>query len=640
MKRIVIAVIFICCIMIYPQQLKELRGVWITNVNSTVLSSDDGIKTAVDYLASIGVNVIFPVMWNGGNTLYPSKVMYNLFGKSIASTMSGRDPLQRLITEAHRNGIEVIPWLEYGFASSYVYSGVVSGDAILTKYPAWASKTNTGNYCIDGDGSTGFVWMSGINPDVQNFMISLVTEILDNYDVDGIQGDDRLPALPAEGGYDSVTVAIYKAEHSGTAPTYNYQEADWKRWRADKLTAFLSRLKDSIKVRGTNLILSSAPSPYYWGYDDHLQDSKSWVNNGIVENFIPQIYPDAPARSFATYQYILQKTLADISTDKKSIMFPGVLAEVGSYVIPSSQLVNCVLENRNNGLSGETYFFYEGIANANKNNGDTLRSTVYTENAALPYRNGFLWRPKPAIVDEDDTIRVTSTGTWKLAKSTALGFHANMYYTNDTAYTSRTYSADVPADGWYGIYTWIEANNLYSTNARYVIYTGADSVVCYVDQTLQKNKGFYKLQDVYLTKGYGKILKVDNTGLASGRYLMSDAMMMMINRKLSPETIISSIKESNDNENSSKPHGFMLYDNFPNPFNPSTKISYAINHAANVSLKVYSVLGKEVAALWSGYQQAGNYQLTFNSTKLQSGVYFYRLQVDDASQTKKMIVLK
>jgi uncharacterized lipoprotein YddW (UPF0748 family) len=83
MKKTIIALIFICCTMVYSQQLQELRGVWITNVNSTVLSSDAGIKTAVDYLASIGVNVIFPVMWNGGNTLYPSTVMYNLFGNQL-----------------------------------------------------------------------------------------------------------------------------------------------------------------------------------------------------------------------------------------------------------------------------------------------------------------------------------------------------------------------------------------------------------------------------------------------------------------------------------------------------------------------------------------------------------------------------
>ena len=639
MKKIIFIILIICGSVTFSQQVKELRGVWMTNVNSDVLTYDAGITNAVEYLSSIGINVIFPVMWNGGNTLYPSKVMNNLFGKLISPAMSGRDPLQKLITEAHRKGIEVIPWLEYGFASSYVYNGNIGGDAILNKFPSWVSKTNTGANCIDGDGSTGFVWMSGINPQVQNFMISLVTEILDNYDVDGIQGDDRLPALPVEGGYDSVTVSLYKAEHSGSAPPYNFMDADWKRWRADKLTQFFSRMRDSVKIRGSHLVLSSAPSPYYWGYDDHLQDSKTWVNSGIVDNFIPQIYPDAPARSFSTYQLILQKTLQDISADKKSICFPGVLAEVGSYVIPAAQLINCVQENRNNNLNGETYFFYEGIANTNKANGDTLRKTMYTQDAALPYRDGFLWRPKPLIIDEDDTINVTSTGQWKLAKSNTIGFHPNMYYSNDTAYTSRTYSSNISADGWYGIYTWIEANNNYSNNAKYTVYAAADSVICYADQTLQKNKGWYKLSDVYLQKGNSRILKLDNVGLASGKYIMADAMMVMINRKLSPETIISSVAETG-NEKSGKPAGFILQNNFPNPFNPSTTIQYYISHEAMVTLKIYDILGTEVTTLWSGRQFPGRYQFKFDSTGLRSGIYFYQLKAGIAAQTKKMIVLK
>ncbi len=639
MKKITLVLLFLANCILFPQQLQELRGVWITNVNSVVLNYDANITQAVDYLASIGVNVIFPVMWNGGNTLYPSQVMNNLFGKSIAPTMAGRDPLNRLITEAHRRGIEVIPWLEYGFASSYVYSGNVTGDAILKKYPSWASKTNSGNYCIDGDGSTGFVWMSGINPDVQNFMISLVTEILDNYDVDGIQGDDRLPALPVKGGYDTATLSLYAAEHSGGAPPFNYQDSDWKLWRADKLTQFFSRLRDSVKARSTNLILSSAPSPYYWGYDDHLQDSKSWITNGIVDNLIPQMYPDPPARSFATYQLILQKTLQDLPVEKRNKIFPGVLAEVGSYVIPASQLINCVQENRKYGLSGETYFYYEGIANANKNNGDTLKSVVYSQEASLPYRNGVLWRPKGIITNEDDTANVTMTGTWKLAKSTALGFAPNIYYTNDTAYTSITYAANVPADGWYGAYTWLEPNNNYSGNARYVVYGATGTYLCYADQTVQTNKGWYKLKDVYLKKGLNKIMMLDNKGLAAGKYLMADAMMVMLNRKLSPDVIISSIDDAVQKK-SVVPAGFKLNSNYPNPFNPSTTITYSLSEEAMVSLKVFDVLGREVTTLWSGKQQARDYRFAFTSGGLKSGVYFYRLTVNDAAQTNKMVVLK
>ena len=83
-------------------------------------------------------------------------------------------------------------------------------------------------------------------------MLSLVTEVIDKYDVDGVQGDDRLPAMPVEGGYDSVTVAIYQSEHGGANPPNNPGDPNWKRWRADKLNEFFWRMRDSVKVRGSS----------------------------------------------------------------------------------------------------------------------------------------------------------------------------------------------------------------------------------------------------------------------------------------------------------------------------------------------------------------------------------------------------
>lgn len=639
MKRTIFGLwLFFQCLL-SAQSVKELRGVWITNVDSYVLNYDADITKAVNYLASMNVNVIFPVMWNGGYTLYPSRVMTQLFNRPISPVMSGRDPLKRLIIEAHRHGIEVIPWMEYGFATSHVTNGNVSGDSILKRRPSWASKTNTGGYCIDGSNGNGFVWMSGINPEVQDFLISLCTEMLDNYEIDGIQGDDRLPALPTVGGYDSVTVAIYKAENNGAVPPNNNADAGWKRWRADKLNQFLARLRDSIKTRNQNLILSSAPSPYYWGYDHHLQDSKTWVNNGMVDNFIPQIYPDPPARSFATYQYILQRTLADIAPSKKSILFPGVLAKVGSYVIPKSQIVECVKENRRNGLMGETYFFYEGIANTNQANGDTLRNSVYAQPALLPFRTENIWRPKATIVNEDDSSFIQLTGQWKIARSTALGFKPNIYYSNDTGYTAINYSMDVPFDAWFGVYAWVEPNNNYANAVCYKIFTGNDSITVYIDQTQQKNKGWYKLADVQLKKGIRPVVKIDNTGIPKGVYLMADAVMIMINRKLSPDVIVSGVADKSHGV-SGKPQSYLLENNYPNPFNPTTTIKYHIPEAAKVSLNIYDILGRKVDTLFSGEQPSGSYEMQFDIKDRPSGVYFYQLQANRYTQTKKMLVLK
>jgi beta propeller repeat protein len=91
------------------------------------------------------------------------------------------------------------------------------------------------------------------------------------------------------------------------------------------------------------------------------------------------------------------------------------------------------------------------------------------------------------------------------------------------------------------------------------------------------------------------------------------------------------------------PAGFTLSQNYPNPFNPSTKIDYSLEKASQVSLKVYDVLGNEVAALVSGRQEAGSYTVPFNAAGtlgLSSGVYFYRLESGSFVSTKKLILMK
>ncbi|MFQ3598821.1 MAG: T9SS type A sorting domain-containing protein, partial [Chloroherpetonaceae bacterium] len=85
---------------------------------------------------------------------------------------------------------------------------------------------------------------------------------------------------------------------------------------------------------------------------------------------------------------------------------------------------------------------------------------------------------------------------------------------------------------------------------------------------------------------------------------------------------------------------FELAQNYPNPFNPTTTIRYQIPTAETVSLKVYDVLGKEVATLVNGRQEAGSYNVPFNAAGLSSGVYFYRLQAGGFVETKKMLLVK
>jgi len=85
---------------------------------------------------------------------------------------------------------------------------------------------------------------------------------------------------------------------------------------------------------------------------------------------------------------------------------------------------------------------------------------------------------------------------------------------------------------------------------------------------------------------------------------------------------------------------FYLYQNFPNPFNPSTKIKYSIPQEGLVTLKVYNIIGEEVAKLVNDIKQTGHYEVSFDATGLTSGIYFYRLQAGRFIETKKMVLLR
>ncbi len=123
-----------------------------------------------------------------------------------------------------------------------------------------------------------------------------------------------------------------------------------------------------------------------------------------------------------------------------------------------------------------------------------------------------------------------------------------------------------------------------------------------------------------------------------GRALASIAAVTLASNAVTTPSGVTGV------ENGLAPEEFALFQNYPNPFNPSTRIQYSLAKASQVSLKVYSVLGHEVATLVNGRQEAGSYTVPFNTNKgklnLSSGVYFYRLEAGSFVSMKKLILMK
>lgn len=352
----------------------ELRAVWIANrPHSSVLESRSHIIEALDFLSLHGFNTIFPVVWNRGYTLYPSQVMsnYNLPLIEPFYARQQRDPLAEIIQEAHQRQIKVIPWLEYGFAASHL----PNGGHIIQNYPHWLAIDRNGAAVKHG----GLTWMNGFFPDVQKFMLEIVNEIISNYAVDGIQGCDRLPALPITAGYDKFTLEQYQSEFD-KQPDRNHSDRQWIQWRADRLTDFLAQMYQTVKTAQPQAIVSLSPAVYPFCLNNLLQDSKAWVEKGLLDVIHPQIYRS----SFSSYSQQVKQLVRSVDPSLLPKFAPGIAFTANGRDLSPKDIIKCIKLNRQRNLSGQVFFHYEGLRKNNDAMAIALSKNSYKQVAKLP----------------------------------------------------------------------------------------------------------------------------------------------------------------------------------------------------------------------------------------------------------------
>lgn len=169
----------------------------------------------------------------------------------------------------------------------------------------------------------------------------------------------------------------------------------------------------------------------------------------------------------------------------------------------------------------------------------------------------------------------------------------------------------------YNLNTYIEKNTLFRLGAFYSQFFG-DKVTA--DKYFEELKRKYPQDDlvnrIEIVKGFGVI---DNGSLQDGEMI-----------SFSEEPIVEVEKETTR----------YVLANYPNPFNPTTTISYSLPQAGHVVLKVYDVLGREVAELANGFKENGKHSVMFNATKYASGFYIYTIRVNDFYASKKMLLTK
>jgi glucuronoarabinoxylan endo-1,4-beta-xylanase len=140
------------------------------------------------------------------------------------------------------------------------------------------------------------------------------------------------------------------------------------------------------------------------------------------------------------------------------------------------------------------------------------------------------------------------------------------------------------------------------------------------------------------TAGPNQTSYTDTTAKASGSYQYRVRAFTKYTESDFSNTVTVSISGVNDQKKI--PAAFALEQNYPNPFNPSTKIRYSIPKESFVSLRVFNLLGSEVATLVNGKLSAGEHEAVFDGSSLPSGMYLYRLEAGESVSTKKFVLLK
>lgn len=335
-----------------PTQLtSEVRGVWLTTTDSDVLFSRSSLSKAVQRLARLNFNTIYPTVWNRGYTIYPSTLAERTVGRKIDPNpgLQGRDVLAELIEQSHQKGLSVIPWFEFGLKAP-------ANSELVRRHPDWITYRRNTPRVTKGN-KHNQVWLNPFHPMVQRFIVNLIAEIVIKYDVDGIQIDDHF-SLPIDLGYDTFTASLYQRENRGKRPPRNPRDSAWMRWRANKITELMTQIHQAVKTRKPDCLVTLAPNFQDYAYKTTLQDWHTWEKRGLVEEVVLQVYRD----DLKTFTKELDRPALKAMRDRVPVSV-GILAGLKRRPVPIERIQQQVKVVRERGFAGVSFFFYESLGN-------------------------------------------------------------------------------------------------------------------------------------------------------------------------------------------------------------------------------------------------------------------------------------
>jgi uncharacterized lipoprotein YddW (UPF0748 family) len=604
MRKLSGALVLILALACWPKSLPaanpEARAVWVTRweyttatYSSLPTSHKARIRRIMDRAVEGNFNVIVFQVRGQADAYYASSYepwaweLTSTFDPNSLGTDPGWDPLQYAIEQAHQRGLELHAWLNTFNAwkgSSPPPTGI-EPEHVYNVHPEWL--------CTDWNGtpmplSSDYVTFSPGNPEVTQYVHNVAMDVVERYDVDGIHWDYiRYPRDVYS--RDSVTDSLF-FEQYGKYPDEDIDQ--WKNWQRDRITFFLrdfylsaTAVKPMLKVSAAVIGRYNYPSSGWDAYNTVYQDAQKWAAWGIIDYLAPMIYWDmeefAPLIREWTHYSFGRHIYAGIGAYK--------MDEFGGFGAIEAQ-IDTAREVNSNGV----LFFRSGSFDwSDGYYWRQLGDGRFADLATVPS----MWWKDNVPPEAPGGLAVVSAGD---------GF--------DLSWATPPAASDGDIAAYYGVYRTTGAA-VEVDDPEQLIHLTVGPETQFSDDTAQPGLS-YRYAVVAYDDG-------DNESAPSGEVTTG------------VETI----------EDDRMPGRFALHQNYPNPFNASTAITFDLPEAAAVSLRIYNLLGQQVATLLEGPLGSGRHHIAWDGTsaagrQVSSGIYFYSLRAGDQTETKRMILIR
>ncbi len=375
----------------YPSERRlaqpEIRAMWLDRGTIVKAKSEADLAAIFDRLAAAGINTVFFETVNASYTIYPSRV-----APEQNPLTQGWDPLKAAVNLAHERGMELHAWVWIFAAANQRHNTVLNQPAnylgpVLSANPDWAMSDKRGRVF---NARTKKAFFDPANPEVRQYLLSLLTEIATDYNVDGIQLDYirypfQDPRANRTHGYGVASRRIFKQQTGVDPIRVNPRQQMWSRWtdfRIQQVNSFVALASEHLKSKRPQLLLSTAV--FAIPQRDRLakiqQHWEHWIAEGLIDLLVPMTYAEDTSKLEQLAQPLFDRHLLG-----STLLLPGIRL----LNLPDAIALDQVQLLRDLPTGGYALFAAENLNPNLQERFSRMQGSATTVSQPLPHRQPF-----------------------------------------------------------------------------------------------------------------------------------------------------------------------------------------------------------------------------------------------------------